>query len=153
MYSTAVQHNDGWYVVSMQYTVWYTSHCPGLHSARCGARWWWWPGGVSGPEDDGVQHEAHEVDGEAEEDAVLIVVLHDRPHEGEQEQQVVHQHRLVSPAPCNMSHIISSDDGTSSEFWHRYVNYEHKLFAQYLEMAPKSLKLGWFSAKIFTDRF
>ena len=36
---------------------------------------------------------------------------------------------------------------------HTSSPYEHILFAQYLEMAPKSLKLGWFSAKIFTNRF
>ena len=54
-------------------------------------------GGISWGENDHVQENADHVDGEAEEDGVLVVVLDDTPDKAEEKQQVVDQESLSSP--------------------------------------------------------
>ena len=52
-------------------------------------------GGISRGENDHVQKNADDVDSEAEEDGVLVIVLDNTPDKTEEKQQVVDQESLA----------------------------------------------------------
>ena len=57
------------------------------------------PGGKTGCKDYDVKKNTECVDGEAEEDAVLVVLVNNAPDKGEEEEDVVKEDWLAWPVP------------------------------------------------------
>ena len=55
------------------------------------------PGGKTGCKDYDVKKNTECVDGEAEEDAVLVVLVNNAPNKSEEEEDVVDEDRLARP--------------------------------------------------------